>query len=63
MGLKRNVLWWDRILRFFVGVFMLAWAFAGGPSWTFVGALVLATVAWGYDPVLAILGVKNLEDR
>jgi hypothetical protein len=62
-NLKKNVLWWDRILRFFAGVFLLAWAIAGGPTWTYIGAAVLATGAWGYCPVLAILGVRNLEDR
>ncbi len=63
MNLKKNVLWWDRILRFLTGVFMLAWAIAGGPTWAYVGVGVLATGTWGYCPVLSILGVKNLEDR
>ena len=63
MNLKKNVQWWDRIIRFFVGVLMLAWAIAGGPGWTYLGILVLATGTWGYCPVLAMLGVRNLEDR
>jgi hypothetical protein len=62
MTLKRNVLWWDRILRFLVGVLLLAWAIAGGPGWTYVGAAILATGAWGYCPVMAVLGAKNIED-
>lgn len=63
MVLKKNVLWWDRVLRFFVGVFLLAWGIAGGPGWTFIGLYVLASGTWGYCPILAVLGVRNLDDR
>ncbi|MGZ6479906.1 MAG: YgaP-like transmembrane domain [Bdellovibrionales bacterium] len=31
--MKKNILWWDRLLRFFLGAFMIAWAIAGGPAW------------------------------
>ena len=32
--MKKNVLWWDRWLRFLLGVFMVAWAIAGGSLFT-----------------------------
>lgn len=63
MDLKKNVQWWDRFIRFCAGVFLLAWAIAGGPGWTYIGAAVLATGAWGYCPIRAVLGFRNLEDR
>ncbi len=50
--MKKNVVWWDRFCRFILGVFMIAWAFAGGPFWAYLGVYFLATGSWAYDPSL-----------
>lgn len=46
--MKKNVLWWDRLFRFFLGVFLVAWGVAGGPLWSFLGLYFIASGAWGY---------------
>lgn len=67
--MKCNVAFFDRVLRFFLGVLLTTWAFAGGPSWGFAGIYLLATSGWGFCLVYAILKIntikelKNLEDK
>jgi hypothetical protein len=46
---------WDRILRLFAGTLMVAWAFAGGPWWAYSGLFLLATSAWHFCPLYALL--------
>lgn len=60
--MKKNVLWWDRWLRFLFGVFTVAWAIAGGPVWAYAGLYALATGAWGYDPVYSLLNYQPFAD-
>lgn len=56
--MKMNVLWWDRLLRFFLGVFMVAWAVAGGPWWAYLGLYALASGAWGYCAIYSLFNYQ-----
>lgn len=38
----------------------MAWAFAGGPSWTWVGVALAATGAWRLCPIYMALGIRPL---
>lgn len=59
--MKCNVSKTGRVLRLLLGLLLIAWAIAGGPAWTWVGLLVLATGAWRLCPILMILGVRSTE--
>jgi hypothetical protein len=60
--MKKNILWWDRFVRFFVGTFMIAWAIAGGPSWGYAGIYFFATGSWAYDPIYSLLNYQPFSD-
>jgi hypothetical protein len=60
--MKKNVVWWDRLCRFILGVFMIAWAFAGGPSWAYLGVYFLGTGAWGYCPIYSLMNYQPFEE-
>lgn len=40
-----------RLIRWVIGVVLLAWAIAGGPWWTYLGLAFLITGSWGFSPV------------
>ena len=61
--MKKNVRWWDRLLRFGFGVFLTAWAIAGGPVWGYAGLYVLATAAWGYEPFYSLIDYQPFEEE
>lgn len=61
--MKKNVRVWERLLRFFLGVFLVAWAIAGGPAWGYLGFYFLASGSWGYCPVYSLLNYQPFEDR
>jgi hypothetical protein len=52
---KKNLRFWQRMMRFPLGIFVLAWGIAGGPWWTLIGLFPLATAAFGYCPVVWVL--------
>ena len=56
--MKKNVLWWDRIFRFLLGAFMIAWAVAGGPGWAYLGFYFLATGSWAYCPLYSLFNFQ-----
>lgn len=60
--MRKNVIWWDRLIRFLLGIVMLTWAIAGGPGWAYLGLYPLASASWGYCPIYAVLGLKAEED-
>ena len=60
--MKKNILRWDRFARFGLGVFMLAWAFAGGPAWANIGLYFLATGSWGYCPIYSLMNYQPFEE-
>jgi hypothetical protein len=60
--MKKNVLLWDRIFRFFIGVFTVAWAIAGGPVWAYLGVYFLASGSWGYCAVYSVLNYQPFSE-
>ncbi len=59
--MRCNLALWDRILRFVIGVGLLAFAIAGGPGWTYLGLVFILTAAWGFCPAYAFLKIKTLK--
>lgn len=59
--MKINVAGWDRVLRLLVGSVLVAWSVAGGPWWGYLGLGLLATSAWRFCPIYAVLrkGTKH----
>lgn len=43
-----NISMTQRILRFILGFFLIAWAVAGGEAWAYSGVYLLATGSWGF---------------
>ena len=60
--MKKNVVWWDRLIRFILGVFLLAWSFAGGPSWGYIGIYFLGSGSWGYCPIYSLMNYQPFEE-
>lgn len=59
--MKCNVSKTGQAFRLISGMVLIAWAVAGGPSWTWVGLLLAATGAWRFCPILMALGVRPIE--
>lgn len=57
MALRKNMRWWDRTIRYVLGIGLLGYATAGGPWWAYLGLYPLATAAFGYCPSYALLGL------
>jgi hypothetical protein len=57
--MKKNMHTIDRILRFVIGVALLSYALAGGPVWAYIGLIPLATAAWSFCPIYALLKFKR----
>lgn len=47
----KNMTMVERVLRYFIGLFLLIWAIAGGPRWSFVGLYPLLTASFAYCPL------------
>lgn len=60
--MKCNVAVWDRLLRFVLGVLLVAYVIAGGPFWAWTGLYFLGTSAWGVCAVYGILRVQTLSE-
>lgn len=61
--MKCNVSKWGRMIRLTLGFCLVVWAIAGGPTWTWVGLLVVATGAWRFCPVFLALGIRSTGER
>ncbi|MBL7554763.1 MAG: DUF2892 domain-containing protein [Bdellovibrionaceae bacterium] len=61
--MKCNTALWDRCLRFVVGVLLVTYAVAGGPSWMYFGIYLLITAAWGLCPVYLIFNIRTLNSK
>lgn len=61
--MRINMAGWDRALRLLSGVAMVAWAIAGGPVWAYVGLTLIATAAWRFCPIYAILRTGTSRNR
>lgn len=42
-----NIRMYDRVIRYILGLILLTWAVAGGPTWTYVGLYLLYTATFG----------------
>lgn len=51
-----------RFVRWVIGVILLSWAIAGGPWWTTLGLLFLATGSWGFSPIKLLQQFKANTD-
>lgn len=57
-----NVSAWDRALRLILGIFILAYAIAGGPFWFYVlGLYALATAGFGLCPLYSFFRLRTLR--
>ena len=59
--MKINLAMWDRALRFIFGIFLTAWAVAGGPWWAFAGIYLIVTAGWGLCPVYAFFKIRTAK--
>lgn len=57
--MKINLAMWDRILRFFIGILLTAWAVAGGPWWGYFGIYFILTAAWGLCPFYSYFKINT----
>lgn len=60
--MKCNVALFDRIIRFFIGTLLSAWAFAGGPTWAFLGVYLLFTAGWGFCLIYGMLKINTIKE-
>ncbi len=51
-----------RIGRLIFGGILVAWAIGQGPTWTWIGLLIMATGAWRFCPLLWTLGIRKVDD-
>ncbi len=59
--MKCNIAFWDRVLRFILGIMLTTWAFLGGPLWCWLGIYFLFTAAWGYCVFYAYFRIQTLK--
>ena len=57
--MRVNLAFWDRSLRFVFGIFLFAWAIAGGPWWGYIGLYLITTSSWGVCPLYALLKIRT----
>ena len=57
--MTKNIKIFDRIIRYILGITLLTWAIAGGPTWTFVGVALLFTSSFGYCPIYWALRINS----
>lgn len=60
--MRCNLAWWDRMLRFFVGVTLLTYAIAGGPLWAWLGLFFLGTSGWGVCPIYGMMKFQTRRE-
>jgi hypothetical protein len=63
--MKINLAFWDRLVRFIIGIILTTWSVAGGPWWGFTGIYLMLTSGWGFCPIYAILKIQTapFEER
>lgn len=61
--MKCNLAWWDRTLRFLLGILMMIYAIAGGPLWSWLGLYLLGTSSWGWCPLYATLKIRTIHEK
>ncbi len=61
--MKTNVGGIDRILRIVVGIALIAWALMGGPVWSWIGVVPLATGLIGFCALYPLLGINTCPTK
>ncbi|MEK6774717.1 MAG: DUF2892 domain-containing protein [Bdellovibrionota bacterium] len=61
--MKCNIAFWDRILRFIIGVLLLFYAIAGGPFWGYFGLYLIFSSAWGLCFIYSLLKIQTSRDE
>ena len=59
----RNLSQFERAWRWFAGTALMTWAFAGGPTWAYLGIYFLATGSWGFCPAYSLLKIKEKSSQ
>jgi hypothetical protein len=59
--MKINLAVWDRVFRFFIGVFLSAWAIAGGPTWAYFGIYLILSASWGLCPIYSLFKIRTAK--
>ncbi|MDX9731864.1 MAG: DUF2892 domain-containing protein [Bdellovibrionales bacterium] len=57
--MRCNVTKTGQAFRLLLGGLLTAWAVAGGPSWTWVGLIVIATGTWRFCPIFMLLRIRT----
>ena len=62
--MKNNVGGFDRLLRIFGGLALLAWfVLASGPTWALVGVVPLLTGLFNFCPAYTLLGISTCKTK
>lgn len=54
-----NIRLFDRVLRYALGLVLLTWAVAGGPTWTYVGLYLLYTASFSHCLIYWIFRINS----
>lgn len=57
----KNMAFFERAIRYLVGLLLLTWAFAGGPRWAFLGLIPLWTAAFAYCPIYHLFNIGRVN--
>ncbi|MCB0350393.1 MAG: DUF2892 domain-containing protein [Bdellovibrionales bacterium] len=57
--MNNNLRTFDRVIRYITSLFLMTWAIAGGPAWTYVGFLLLLTASIGFCPIYWVLRINS----
>jgi len=62
--MKNNVGGFDRLLRIFGGLGLLAWVLlAAGPTWAWVGIVPLLTGLFHFCPAYTLFGINTCKNK
>lgn len=61
--MKANVGGIDKVLRIVAGLALIAWAVMGGPVWSWIGVVPLATGLMGWCPAYPLLGISTCKTK
>ena len=57
--MQANVGGIDKWLRILLGAALIVWAVTGGPAWTWIGVVPLATALFNFCPLYRLLGIDT----
>lgn len=56
-----NLFFFERLLRYILGIVLITLALAGGPRWAYVGLFFLFTASFGTCPIYWALRINSRE--